>query len=135
MTEFKGTPGEWSVNEWSKNHVPGISSLGANDKGFKEYRGDAVNESHFQIVSDAQPMEHNVTGDFQGANIATVPYFVHQDGGKESVANARLIAAAPDLLKALRNLLNEKKLEAQSLTIDTEAEKEAVVALRKALGE
>ena len=47
--------------------------------------------------------------DAQGEIIAQIPDW--EDGLAETTANARLIAAAPDLLEALRDLLSRAEIE------------------------
>lgn len=88
------TKGDWKANLWGKNYASGISCLGKNEDGFEEFRGDAVNETKIEIVSKIEPSEHDVQGDFQGANIASIVMF-----SDESKANAKLIVAAPKLLE------------------------------------
>lgn len=74
----------------------------------------------------------HVTGGNQLVPIAAVPTGVEGYGREEGRANARLIAAVPDLLEALRNLADRHFLNGGSLT--EPAYLAARAAISKALG-
>ncbi|EHO0270164.1 hypothetical protein KNE10_003604 [Salmonella enterica] len=114
MKEFKGTPGPWSLSEgWIDKHV----SVDA-----KEHGAIAL------VLSD---MESDYT-------CSEVKRAAKQ---AELSANAQLIAAAPELLDALRGLIKDYKALADSGDAGfwrleyQESGKKAMLALAKALGE
>lgn len=90
--ETKFTKGRWFVNHWEKGESGVVCRKQEN--GITFYSGDAVESPIYSIVSDCP--EHNIQASFEGAHIATITDF-----SDESMANARLIAAAPELLEAL----------------------------------
>lgn len=92
--EFKGTKGEWTINHWAKGECGATYKGEAN--GITHYTGDNVGREVYNIVSDIHPNSHNVEHSFEGAHIAEIAA-----RSEESLANARLIAAAPELLDAL----------------------------------
>lgn len=70
----------------------------------------------------------------KGTTLALIPYF--NSGDDEDKANQNLIAAAPDLLKALVELLKEARQNSFNLNHnleDTEAERNAQTAIQKAI--
>jgi hypothetical protein len=70
--------------------------------------------------------------DAQGEIIAQIPDW--EDGLSESTANARLMAAAPDLLAALRDLLSRAEQELdQTATHDGLANCDALARCRAAI--
>lgn len=99
----KHTPGPWEVNHWRQNEG-GLRSYGK-ENGVWYFSGDLIDDEYYQVAAKIDPMKHHIQGDFQGAHICRIVDFKHQDGGQESLANAKLIAAAPDLLKALKELI------------------------------
>lgn len=97
--ETKFTRGEWKIHHWKKG-VSGV--IGYKKEGNISYfSGDAVNYPHFSIVSTISPKEHGVQHSFEGASIAEI-----YDCGEESKANAKLIAAAPEMYEALKQILD-----------------------------
>ena len=66
-----------------------------------------------------------------GKTLATVPYY--NEESEEMQANARLIAAAPDLLEALVSVLNWHKAHDAISFLEEEAIKKAEAAIQKAL--
>ena len=58
--------------------------------------GDNVYREEYRIVSELHPNSHKIEHSFEGAHIAEIAA-----RSEESLANAQLIAAAPELLKAL----------------------------------
>ena len=99
MSNTKFTPGEWQINHWSLGGS-GISCVAINKNGINYYTGDAVYEKTFGIRSKIDPMKHNVQGSFEGAHIADIADF-----SEESEANARLIASAPEMYEALKEIV------------------------------
>lgn len=74
---------------------------------------------------------HNIK-DAQGEIIAQIPDW--EDGLTETTANARLMAAAPDLLAALRDLLSRAEQELdQTATNDGLANCDALARCRAAI--
>jgi hypothetical protein len=70
--------------------------------------------------------------DAQGEIIAQIPDW--EDGLSETTANARLMAAAPDLLEALRDLLSRAESELdQTATHDGLANCDALARCRAAI--
>lgn len=93
------TPGPWTINHWTTaDH--GLNSHGLNNNVWS-FSAPLIDEDHYQIAAMIDPMKHSLQGDFQGAHICKIIDFKCQDGGKEALANARLIAAAPSILEAL----------------------------------
>jgi len=62
-----------------------------------------------------------------GKTLAVIPYFNKED--KEQDANQKLIAAAPDLLQALDNLIDTL---AEQLTEDAKENEDIIDAIREA---
>ena len=114
MEKFNGTQGKWHINHWS-NGKRGVTCVCLNKDGISYYTGDAVNETRFGIRSQIKPLEHNNYGSFEGAHVADIVIPATEEGCKEAEANARLIAAAPELLEALQALLEKFDYEEQSL--------------------
>lgn len=92
--EFKGTKGEWTINHW-KQGGSGVTYKGEAN-GITHYTGDNVYREEYRIVSNLHPNSHEIEHSFEGAHIAEIAA-----RSEESLANAHLIAAAPDLLEAL----------------------------------
>lgn len=103
MKEFKGTPGPWEIKAEEV------------DKHYIRIRGTRLG------------------GRFKVANVLT-PFYegVHEREANETRANAKLIAAAPELLEALHNMVEAYQYEA---SIDNPALLAARAAIAKALGE
>lgn len=87
------TKGEWNVNHWSTSKS-GLQCININKDGISYYSGDAVTGNFYGIRSKIEPSEYPIQGSFEGAHIADLVDFIHQDGGKQSKANALLIADA-----------------------------------------
>ena len=101
--EFKGTKGEWDWEENSASQVDGSTCI-----------------------------EVHIGG---GPQIAYLQSFVGWGADYErnaTIANANLIAAAPDLLEAMQNMVEAYQHEA---SIDNPALLSARAAISKALGE
>lgn len=98
MGEFKGTPGPWEIKPEEV------------DKHYIRIRGTQLG------------------GRYKVANVLT-PFYegVHEREAKETRANAQLIAAAPELLKELQDLVSRCRIYVN--TSDAQA------AIAKALGE
>jgi hypothetical protein len=101
---MKHTKGPWSINHWTQAGQ-GVFCIGVED-GITYFSGDAAGPDIYRIVSTIKPEEHHIQGSFEGAHIAEIPDFKCQDKGSESLANAKLIAAAPELLEALEQCLS-----------------------------
>jgi len=129
--EKEMTPTPWKINHWGPSDASGITCVGQID-GIWHYLADGVTERIYGIRADVDPMEHNIQGSFEGAHIADIPDFIHQDGGKESKANALAIVAAvnntwgknihPDGVEGLMNAL--KTLQGMEAWIGDKAMKE-----------
>lgn len=94
---FKGTKGEWAINHWEQGGS-GVTHKGEAN-GITHYTGDNVRREVYNIVSNLHPNSHNVEHSFEGAHIAEIAA-----RSEESLANAQLIAAAPELLNTLMEL-------------------------------
>jgi len=115
MSDSKHTPGPWALNNWPENpqeHERYVISEGA---------------SYPVLIADCYA--------------DTAHDFALPDTYKEACANARLIAAAPDLLTALRDLTatartfrNVPKREQEWTPIDDTALEQAFTAIEKAEG-
>lgn len=99
MKEFKGTTGEWTINHWAIGECG--ATYNGESNGITHYTGDNVGREVYNIVSDIHPNSHNVDHSFEGAHIAEIAA-----RSEESLANAQLIAAAPELLKALQSIVD-----------------------------
>ena len=125
MKEFKGTKGEWSINHWEQGGS-GVTYKGKSN-GITHYTGDNVYREEYRIVSNLHPNSHNVEHSFEGAHIAEIAA-----RSEESLANAQLIAAAPELLKALleweeANVMGDAEMLSQARIT-------RYIAINKALG-
>lgn len=126
MKEFRGTKGEWSINHWEQG-VSGVTCKGESN-GITHYTGDNVRREVYNIVSNLHPNSHNVEHSFEGAHIAEIAA-----RSEESLANAHLIAAAPDLLEALM-IINEDIERGPNPYTSQEKMEIVKKAINKALG-
>jgi hypothetical protein len=130
LKEFRGTKGEWAINHWEQGGS-GVTCKGESN-GITHYTGDNVCRKEYRIVSNLHPNSHNVEHSFEGAHIAEIAA-----RSEESLANAQLIAAAPDLLEALMSLMDGIAKLPPLVAIDgvlkTEWE-QGLKAINKALG-
>jgi hypothetical protein len=131
MKEFRGTKGEWSINHWDKGEC-GVTCKGESN-GITHYTGDNVYRKEYRIVSNLHPNSHNVEHSFEGAHIAEIAA-----RSEESLANAQLIAAAPEMLKALQSIVEYWNTPQKgNLSLNDHVEhslKLAEKAINKALG-
>ena len=127
MKEFKGTKGNWTINHWGYGEG-GVTYCGELN-GIKRFKGDAICGEQYHIVSDLHPNEHNVEHSFEGAHIAEIAA-----RSEESLANAQLIAAAPELLKFAVFIAKHEKGSAPSVGYFEEMIERAEKAINKALG-
>ena len=118
--------------EISAGHTPG--PWYADIAGFNPHCGATIN-------ANGRPRIASVYWErTDGAEIADGGYIAHP-ANAETVANARLIAAAPDLLEALEGLFRECVMihrfggDADNTRAAREAEEAARAAIRKARGE
>ena len=103
MKEFKGTPGPWEIKPEEV------------DRPYIRIRGTQFG-GRYKIANVLSP-------DYDG---------VHHREADETRANAYLIAAAPELLQALQNMVESYQYEASP---DNPALLQARAAISKALGE
>ncbi|MBW5406186.1 hypothetical protein ACISK3_09225 [Morganella morganii] len=108
--EFKGTPGPWKAIERYVDSTDVVDSNGFNH----------VEVTNLAVLSDWEEKGYAHWSDSEKAH-REIPR-------EEQRANARLIAAAPDLLNALINLIEYWKLE------ETAEAHAAMIAINKALG-
>lgn len=127
MKEFKGTKGEWAINHWEQGGS-GVTCKGESN-GITHYTGDNVYRKEYRIVSNLHPNSHNVEHSFEGAHIAEIAA-----RSEESLANAQLIAAAPELLKFAVFIAKHEKGSAPSVGYFEEMIERAEKAIHKALG-
>ncbi len=99
------TIGPWKINHWQTGEN-GLTCLEIKD-GITYFSAPLITHEYFNIVADIDPMKHHLQGDHQGAHIAEIHDFKCQDGGKEAMANARLIVASPDMLAGLIEIFEE----------------------------
>lgn len=122
----KHTPGPWRINHWSKSEEPGITYKG-NINGVHFYAGDAVPYPIYGIRNGViHHADHSLSASFEGAHIAEVSAI-----NDEAEANAKLIAAAPELLESLQQFVSE------CIVIDEtseffEVKNKAIAAIKKA---
>lgn len=94
---MKHTPGPWNIHEWQEAES-GVTYKGE-ENGVEKYTGQ-ISQAHFKVVADKSLLGESQTfGSFEGCHIAKLD--IAYEGRDEALANARLIAAAPDLLEAL----------------------------------
>ena len=103
----KHTPAPWKIHRWRSSQSSGVTSNGLKN-GIWNFEDDAA-ENIFRIVAGTEHLgKSNTMGSFEGCHIADLS--IKWDGEDEAEANARLIAAAPELLTACqlaRQLLTE----------------------------
>lgn len=110
MGEFKGTAGPWKVRNERVEFVKYVSG------------GIQSEVLIFDIQNDP-------------ANIAVVQIRKNTKFRVEATANARLIAAAPDLLEALQNIVDQFKRVDPLYSSDKLLIEKGEAAIAKALGE
>lgn len=130
------TPGPWrvtrevNVDERDRNEIN--KTLYAIASGRQE--GPFPNKGHFH-PSDAEFYTH----ENYVVKLSTDRDYGYYEGGIENKADANLIAAAPDLYEALKELLNYgvefEHADYVVAQIDKEAIKDARAAIAKAKGE
>lgn len=121
--EFKGTPGPWTATEYYVDSTDVVDS-----NGFSH-----VSATNLAVLSGWHEKGYSHWSDSEKAH--------RQIPREEQRANARLIAAAPDLLYSLQKLLTEYKFTRSQLNGDTEEDladvlcvRNAIAAINKALG-
>ena len=95
----KHTQCPWSINHWNNNGTSGVTCHGQKN-GVIYFSGDAVKDLHYKVVGH-RDMKSTLDGSFEGLHIALI-----NDRGPESMANAKLIAAAPVLLEQLQSIID-----------------------------
>ncbi|CAM7907833.1 hypothetical protein [Morganella morganii] len=108
--EFKGTPGPWTATEYYADSTDVVDS-----NGFSH-----VSATNLAVLSGWHEKGYSHWSDSEKAH-RKIPR-------EEQRANANLIAAAPDLLNALINLIEYWKLD------ETAEAHAAMIAINKALG-
>ncbi|EQB7285374.1 hypothetical protein ACYTIM_000697 [Morganella morganii] len=108
--EFKGTPGPWTATEYYVDSTDVVDS-----NGFSH-----VSATNLAVLSGWHEKGYSHWSDSEKAH--------RQIPREEQRANAHLIAAAPDLLDALINLIEYWKLD------ETAEAHAAMMAINKALG-
>ena len=95
----KHTQGHWSINHWNNNGTSGVTCHGQKN-GVSFFSGDAVKDVNYKVVGH-RDINSTLDGSFEGLHIAHI-----NDRGLESMANAKLIAAAPVLLEQLQSIID-----------------------------
>lgn len=90
------TDGKWEINRFKPSNETGLTSHGVKN-GIWEYSGSGVNETKMIVSSKEALKDSTMPGDFIGAHVAEIPLGYENDN--EAEANAKLIAAAPELLQ------------------------------------
>lgn len=99
---MKHTPGPWSINHWSKG-TGGVTCM-AKENDITYYTGDAVEGRYLNVVAPTKYLGSSRTyGSFEGCHIAKIE--IGYEGFEEAKANAKLIAAAPELLEICKHLV------------------------------
>lgn len=94
------TPGPWNIHFWENGEV--TMSHGFND-GIWRFSGDSVKDRYFNICADKKQLpSSNTYGSFEGCHVCNIEIAYGDEAYIEATANARLIAAAPELLDALK---------------------------------
>lgn len=91
----------------------------------------------WQFYTEPQPNGCPIVGDGRGLMVAMLAHSIHyQDQKSEALANARLIAAAPDLLEALAVMTDLCAIKYGNLDAEVWSEiKKARAAIAKATGQ
>jgi hypothetical protein len=97
----KPTPGPWRILEiipWNDGGAMWVST----SEGHDGIKSSGHSERCIEIKSETKHMA-DIFGSAEGGHIASVP--MTYDGRDQALANARLLAAAPDLYDALERLV------------------------------
>jgi hypothetical protein len=98
----KHTPGPWRILEIEPWNDSGAMWFKA-PEGHDGIKSSGDDERHIEIRSTTDHM-HDLFGSSEGGHIASVP--MTYDGRGQALANARKLAAAPDMYEALANLVD-----------------------------
>jgi len=97
---------KWQLVEFKNTNESGLLCTTA-PEGHKRYTGSGTVD-HFVITTEMNP-DKSLYGSFVGLHVAELP--IAYQGRTDALANARLIAAAPDLLAACEiayNITNDE---------------------------
>lgn len=141
MAKTKHTPGPWEIWHHQNSNKSGLKSLGKQD-GVRMLEADGSFEPHFTITNGqhADHTKHNIQGSWIGAHICEISYPPNgiNRGFAEAKANAKLIAAAPEMFEALQNIIHwhghrgtDEKLK--PLKDQPEEIQKAIIAIQNAI--
>lgn len=138
MNAQKHTPGPWTINHWIHTENKSCYFDGVL-KGVNIWYGHLSGCSEYVLISG--PKENikktPLFADHQGPHICDINWggSARQEAEETAIANARLIAAAPDLLNALKRFLaSDNECTSECLEIFVCRHKEAQQAIAKAEG-
>lgn len=107
------TQGKWQINKIKPTKQRGAIAHGEQG-GISYYSGNAIMETHYLITSKSALKTSRLPGDFLGIHIARLN--TGYKGDDEAEANAKLIAAAPEMLDRLIEIFEEKELNEKMLS-------------------
>jgi len=99
----KPTPGPWRISEqipWNE----GGAMWTRTPEGYDAIKGGGIGERHIAIHSSTAAMQ-DIYGSSEGGHVAEVQITMSEEGRRQALANALLMAAAPELAEQLAEAL------------------------------